>query len=210
MADKYSRCIIIGAAEFYGIAGALEKERDLLIAADGGFMHCLKHGFRPDIWVGDADSFDMEALEGFEGEILKLPVEKDATDILVAVKLALEMGIRHFEIYGAFGGRIDHTVANIKILSYIAENGGRGFLYGRAEMLTVIKNSGISFPKEATGNVGVFALGDRCTGVSIRGLKYELADGVINESDSFACSNYFIGVPSCITVDEGKLLIALS
>lgn len=210
MEDRISRCIIIGAAEFSGIVGTIDTESDLLIAADGGMRHCMENNLVPDIWIGDADSMDEECLADYKGMIIRLPVEKDDTDVGAAVKIGMEKGIAQYEIYGALGGRMDHTIANIKILSYIAENGGRGFLYGKTQMLTVIKNSAIFFPKEASGNVGVFCLGDTCNGVTISGLKYELTDGVIMESDSFGCSNYFVGKESCILVKNGKLLITVS
>ena len=46
-------------------------------------------------------------------------VEKDDTDMLAAVKYGLRLGYRSFRLYGANGGRLEHTIANV---DNIAEN----------------------------------------------------------------------------------------
>jgi len=210
MADKKETCIIAGAGDFYGLVAPVNIDTDIVIAADGGYAYLEQLGIVPDLWIGDFDSYDQDPAEVFKGEIITLPVVKDDTDMLAAVKEGFKRGARVFHIYGCFGGRMDHSIANIKLLSYIAEQGGRGFLYGRSEMLTVIKNSAISFPKEASGNIGIFTLGDMSQGVTIRGLKYEMTDGIIKESSSVGACNYFIGEESYVAVRNGKLLVVLN
>ena len=75
--------------------------------------------------VGDFDSLGQVP----EGEnIVRHPVMKDDTDMMLAVKLGLERGYTRFHIYGGMGGRTDHTIANIQTLAYIAGRGASAFL----------------------------------------------------------------------------------
>ncbi len=75
------------------------------------------------------------------------PPEKDDTDMMLAIKLGLSRGYREFAIYGGLGGRLDHTIANIQALTYLAGEGASGILYGDSYALTVIKDSSLPFQK---------------------------------------------------------------
>jgi len=206
-----TNCIIVGAGDFSSLVSMPNPERDLVIAADGGYTYLKNLGIVPDIWVGDADSLDKATSDTISdsevGEVIKLPCEKDDTDTLSAVKIGMEHGCKSFMIYGGCGGRLDHTIANIKVLSYIEDKGCVGYMYDRTTMLTVIKNRGVAFPPEASGMISVFSLTDESRGVNISGLKYEVSDIVLKESDSVGVSNEFTGKPGCISVKDGKLLI---
>ena len=80
------RCFIFAAGSFYGL-----RERpgpgDFVIAADAGYRICLKEGLRPDLLLGDFDSMEppTDAVR-----VRRLPVEKDDTDTLAALKAGLE------------------------------------------------------------------------------------------------------------------------
>ena len=220
MDEIKDRCLIFGAGEFYGLVSPIDPQRDLLIAADGGIRHLSGLGIRADIWLGDMDSAgdffpeeilqDEEKLEKVCSELIRLPERKDDTDIFAAVKLALERGCSEFHIYGGMGGRFDHTMGNIKVLEYLAERGYRGYLYDRSSLVTVIWNSAIAFPREASGYISVFSMSDVSRGVTERGLEYELTDASLRGSDSIGVSNRFKGEESYVAVRDGKLLIILA
>jgi len=196
-------CYIIAASEVSKIE--IKKDgSDLLIAADGGYESVLKNGLSPDIVLGDFDSL------GFVpkgNNVVCLPAKKDDTDTLAAVRIGLNKGFKCFYIYGGLGGRLDHTLANIQTLSFISENGGRGYLIGDDEVVTVIKNSVLSLDKRADGTVSVFAYGGKAEGVSINGLSYELSDAELESSFPLGVSNEFVGKEAEISVKNGQLLI---
>ena len=90
-------CYIYGAMPC-GSTEKLEKG-DLLIAADGGYAYL--QGQKPDLVVGDFDSLGYVP----EGEqIIRHPVQKDDTDMLLAVREGLKRGYRKFVLYGGIGG----------------------------------------------------------------------------------------------------------
>ena len=54
----------------------------------------------------------------------RLPVEKDDTDTLAAIRAGLEQGCGLFSIYGGTGGkRLDHTLANLQSLLFLRRRG---------------------------------------------------------------------------------------
>ena len=120
-------CYIFGAGSFYGL-DRYPRADDFIIAADGGWLACRKAGITPDLLLGDFDS--LSTRPDFPN-ILRVPVEKDDTDTMLAVKTGLERGETEFHIYGGMGGRrTDHTIANFQALLYLARRGERAGVMG--------------------------------------------------------------------------------
>ncbi len=194
-----SRAFIFGAGETVPLR-AVPESGDLVIAADGGMRYLDGLGIKADLIIGDFDSSE----EPDGGEIIKLPVEKDDTDSVFAVRYCLEHGFKEIHIYGGTGGRLDHTIANIQTLSYIAEHGARGFLYSPEMVMTVIRDE-LAF--EPTGIFSVFSLGGIAHGVSITGGFYEMHDGEISSSFPIGVSNHSVGEPVTVRAGDGNLLV---
>lgn len=177
---------------------------DLVIAADGGYDNLKRIGIIPDLIIGDFDSIETIP----QGKnVVRLPKEKDDTDTLYAVKLGLEKCYKRFVIYGGIGGRLDHTIANIQTLAYIAQQGARGFLVGEGNVITAIKNSKIVFSSDKKGIISVFCNGDKATGVYLTGLKYPLVNYTLASFIPLGVSNEFIGQESSVTVENGTLIV---
>ncbi len=197
-----ARCVIFGAAEFDSLLLPIEKD-DLTIAADGGIAHLSKLGIAPDVILGDFDSL------GYVPQGAQVfPVEKDDTDVMLAIRHGLGAGFREFLIYGGMEGkRLDHTVANLQALAFLRAEGVRGYLIGREQVATVIKNETAVFDAHATGILSVFCLGKDASGVTIRGLQYALENGPLSADFPLGVSNHFVGTEAGITVENGKLLL---
>jgi len=195
-------CVIFCAGEFDRLLRPLEKG-DIVIAADGGLKHTQTLGITPDIILGDFDSL------GYVPRGSELhPVEKDDTDAMLAAKRGLALGCREFLFYGSLDGpRLDHTVANFQTLAYLEEHGARGRLIGLRQQVTLLKNGTLTFPKDAKGNISVFAFGGEAEGVSIRGLYYNLEKGTLTPAFPLGVSNHFIGEEAEVSVEKGRLLI---
>ncbi len=196
-------CYIFGALDTE-IVDFNPQENDLIIAADGGYSTLKKLNIKPDLVVGDFDSLG----EAPENEnVIKHPIKKDDTDTLLAVKIGLEKGYKTFVIFGAIGGRLDHTIATIQTATFVAENGGIAYIYDGNHTVTAIKNSRIKFSNDAKGYISIFALSGVAKGVTIKGLLYELNDAEITPSFPIGVSNEFISKESEIIVKDGILTI---
>ena len=196
-------CYIFGALDC-SVTDFNPHESDLIIAADGGYSTLTKLNIKPDLVVGDFDS--LGSIPENEN-VVKHPVKKDDTDTLLAVKIGLEKGYKTFIIYGAIGGRLDHTVATIQTAAFVAENGGIAYICDDNHTVTAIKNSSIKFKDTAKGYISVFALSGIAKGVTIKGLLYELDNAEISPDFPLGVSNEFIGRDSEISVTDGVLTI---
>lgn len=200
---KNGICYVAGAGENYGL-DFIPGNGDYVIAADAG-LRCLEEaGIVPDLIVGDFDTLQYIPQKN---NVLKLPAEKDDTDMFMAVKEGIMAGYTVFHIYGGTGGRIDHTVANLQMLAYLSEKGMQGYLYDKECVLTMITDGELVFDVVEEGYVSVFSFSERAAGVNLRNLKYELKDAVLTNRFPLGVSNEFIGRGSSISVGEGTLLI---
>lgn len=195
------QCVIFCAGEFDGLIQPFTGE-EFVLAADGGLAHVQKLGICPQGILGDFDSL------GYIPEDAKVfPVEKDDTDSMLAVRLGLERGFREFVLYGALDGpRLDHTIANLQTLCFLADRGARGHLVGKEHIVSVVKDGKLLFPPTATGIVSVFCMGENATGVCIQGLQYALENGVLSAHYPLGVSNHFIGKEATVQVRQGTLL----
>ena len=130
--DNNPRCYIVGAGENYGLNFTPEED-DYVIAADAGYKYLLEAGITPDMVVGD---FDTLKYVPDHPNIVQLKPEKDITDTWEAVTKGFEKGYKEFHLYACMGGRVEHSIANFQLLSHIAEEGGRGYLYDDRSILT--------------------------------------------------------------------------
>lgn len=196
-------CCIVGAGEL-SLEELLIPAGALVIAADAGLTHLESAGVRPDLIVGDFDSL-MRRPEG--ANVIFHRPEKDDTDMLLAVREALERGAETLLLYGGLGGRPDHEFANFQTLAFIAGQGAQGFLVGRGFVCTVIQNSRMTFCDRQRGILSVFCQGGRAEGVTLTGLKYPLTDHTLTNSFPLGVSNAFTGAPAVVSVRDGALLL---
>lgn len=215
--SKKGTCIIIGAGDLTVGSIPYNPETDYVIAADGGLMYCGVLEMEPDLIIGDFDSLDGEYAEAVEAiktncpeKVHTLPVEKDDTDMLAAIKHGLDLGYQSFRLYGANGGRLEHTIANIQLLKYLKEHDAVGYIMDGGGMILLAQNETIRFRDTMEGYVNVFSLNEKAHGVSIRGLKYELDHVTLTNGLPLGISNEFIGVQSEVSVEDGTLLIIVN
>lgn len=196
-------CYIISAGDCAGI-NITKNNEDYVIAADGGYKYAKKAGIIPNMVVGDFDSLGYVPNE--ENVIVHSPM-KDDTDTMLAVKEGMKRGYRHFEIYGALGGRIDHTIANIQTLIYIKKRNGNARIIGDNNIFTVISDEKIVLPKRDNGMFSVFSMSDTSKNVSIKNAKYNVENVQLHNDFPLGVSNEFDGMPVEISVTDGTLLI---
>lgn len=184
------------------------NEDDLVICADRGYASAKKLGVAPHIIVGDFDSYEGELPE--DSEILRSVPEKDDTDTLLAIKTALERGVGEIVIYGAMGGRFDHTVANIQSLSYIHGRGCTGTIVDDDNIITVCGKGVHRFPFMEGYYFSVFAMTDELYIKVMTGVKYPLADYVMTGSFPIGVSNEITDADAVLDITDGLALVVRS
>ena len=231
---KNRRCIIVGAGDFYGIPVEIQKD-DLVIAADAGYEYLKDRGIRPDLIIGDFDSMQVKGVKGVTGSVSGLSIFADAEkaeyihhlkhmeidgvetrvinpvkndpDMMACVRIGLAEGCREMHLLGGTGKRVDHSIANLQILGFLASKGCRGYLYGQNQVITAIRNTSVCFSGTMQGYLSVFSLTDTSEGVTETGLKYVVEDVTLNNLTPTGLSNEFVGTEATVSVRNGTLLL---
>ena len=199
-------CRIVGAGDFYPNL----MDRDIFaynIAADGGLLNMLESGIFPDITVGDFDSLGYVPRYG---KVLVFPREKDDSDVAIAVKHGIDEGCTSFELHAVTGGRLDHTVANLQILTFLSKKGFPACIVDRAYTITAVTDATVRLCGGAGDTVSVFAFNGTAAGVTLRGFKYPLNDAQLFCDNPIGLSNELTDTDASITVKNGTLIIVVN
>jgi thiamine pyrophosphokinase len=161
-----------------------------------------------DVVIGDLDSIsssNKDELRQNKTEVIQYSSKKDETDLELALKLALERGSDWIRVAGALGGRVDHSLANISLLSHPMLNGlDCRFDDGVVEVTLIIDEDII------TGNPGdlvsLLPWGGDCSEVITSGLQYWLNNETLYPGSSRGVSNTLIEPAAKISLAKGRLL----
>jgi thiamine pyrophosphokinase len=186
-------------------------ENTLIIAADGGAGNCFNLKLMPDIVIGDMDSINIGIIEklNIEHKTIKFissSTEKDESDTQLAVDYAARRGINNILIVGAIGDRIDHSLANLFLLSsplYEALN--IKILAGSYEIFT--SNKSLNIEGEPGKTLSIFSLTPYTFFIKTSGLKYKLKNEKLFFSPVRGLSNIFLGNKAKLDIKEGTLLL---
>lgn len=188
----------------------------LLMAADRGLDFFRESGLTPDIVDGDFDSLSQEGKDYLNSlkntEIIKLQPEKDDTDTQSVVNLAIRRGSRNILILGATGGRMDHLLGNLGLLTLGKRNGVKIALADAQNYICLI-DSGVVLDRERQFGkyVSFFPVGGNVEGLTLEGFKYPLKDYCLKVEDcGLTVSNEIRETSAHVTYERGSLLMIMS
>ena len=197
-------CHIVGAGEFTP-RGLCVQPGDLLIAADGGYAYLSQMGLFAHLLVGDFDSLG-HVPAGVE--TIRHPVEKDDTDMGLAIREGMARGYKKFRLYGGSGGRIDHFLANLQLLAAASSQGAQAVLVCPDYDVHAVTDGALAFPPAEKGTLfSVFCHGDAAEGVSLSGLQYSLNEACLSAFHPLGVSNAYTGQAVEVRVRRGTLIV---
>lgn len=185
----------------------INNEKNKIICADGGLQHMKKWGVKPHIIMGDFDSCPSYIMDQYKDcEIKAFPPEKDQTDFEIAIVEAIQRGAEEIMVFGATGGRLDHTLGNIHCLMKALEVKVPACIideYNRVQLV----NSKTMFKNKEGHYISLIPLTSKVEGITLTGFKYPLLNATIEYGTSLGISNEFIDGEGRIELEKGVLIV---
>ena len=184
---------------------------DLIICADGGAANALALGLQPNVVIGDLDSLDDNLharLEKAHCQFVTHPARKDETDLELALKYAVEQGAQEMLILGALGERLDHTLANVLLLTLPELRSVRArILHGRQESFLIRDDTLIE--GQVGDTLSLLPLTSSVRGIYTQGLEYPLKNGTLYRGPTRGVSNVLTAPQARVRVGQGLLLAVI-
>lgn len=170
------------------------------IGIDVGCKKITEAGHECLLAIGDFDSGSLEA--DLPYPVWRLPVAKDETDSEMAMKAASEMGYATIYFLGAFGKRMDHTLANIRCIVW---------KYPQVIALEEKQRISLLLPGSyrfdgSWKHYSFFAYEESV--ITLEGFDYPLTRQPIDQKDMYTCSNSIsdAGQETKAIVEKGRVL----
>ena len=192
--------LIISGGDYAPIEG---QGYDYVIACDRGYLHARKMDITPDLIIGD---FDSAPYPDGSIPVESYPAHKDDTDTMLAIRKVLSMHYSDITIACAFGGRLDHTYANIQAAAYAAEHGTSVRICGNDTDAWVFCDQTLRFPRRTGYSLSVFSISNSCN-VTITGAEYECSATLIRNTFPIGISNNWKEDQISVTAHNGILMV---
>jgi thiamine pyrophosphokinase len=176
-----------------------------VIAADSGFDVAERAGVAVDLLIGDLDSVSGDAVDRVP-ETLRFPVDKDETDLELAIGRARSMGATSLYVIGGAGGRMDHFLANASLLASLD---GLDVEWRTGSGILLRVNGSLRLAGVPGETISLLAFGGPARGVRTTGLRWRLDGEDLLPGGTRGVSNAFVHESAFISLDEGNLMAVL-
>lgn len=189
-------------------AASVLQEATVIVAADGGAGHLLALGFRPELVIGDLDSFpagQQPHLEAAGTRFIIAPRAKDETDLELALLYLADHYQEEIAVLASLGGRLDQTLANLMLLAHPK-------LRSRpVRLLTPFQTAWlITHFSQIEGEIGdllsLIPFADKVVVTATTGLQWPLHQETLYFGPARGISNVLTQNKATITIQSGFLL----
>ena len=178
------------------------------IGVDKGALTLARNGKRMLLAIGDFDSVeesDLAYIKEYSDTLIQLNPIKDDTDSEAAVMYAIENGYQKIHLYGGLGGRLDHAMINLRLVSRFPET---VYLYDQNNLIYSLAEGVHSIDKRDYTYISFFTE-DEAT-ISLEGFKYPLDKQQLTNKDTYTTSNEILDRRGIVTVHVGKVTVIQS
>ena len=188
-----------------GLAQDLSLCEGDLIGADRGALVCARQQRRMVLAIGDFDSVtppELALIRRYADQIRVLPVMKDETDALSALRWAEEQGYQSVVMTGGLGGRQDHQMANLLLMMYRKTS---LILREKDNELTCLDPGRYVFHPGRFRFVSFFAVEPSV--MTLSGFLYPLEQYTMECGDTIGVSNEIVGKEAVLTLQKGRVMV---
>lgn len=185
------------------------------VGVDRGVYYLLQHNIIPRIAVGDFDSIpqnEWEKVREFINQIYQYRPEKDETDMELALMWAKEQKPDCIKIFGATGGRLDHFLANVfMITNYQADKLTTIEMIDKYNIISFFKPGKYQVSKdEEKKYISFLPLTPTVEKLTLSGFKYPLIHANVPFGSSLCISNELIKENGTFYFEKGILMMIRS
>ncbi len=180
-------------------------EGDMVIAADKGIDNARQLGIPVDLLVGDLDSAS-DGSEAFARSVQRHPVDKDQTDLELALAAALEAKMQSVTVVGTMVGRVDHALGNLLLLAADRWQALRIDARIDSARAWVVRDR-VVVDGAPDDLVSLIAVGGPATGVSTSGLAWPLDNALLESGPGLGLSNRMTSPTAGLSVEQGVVLV---
>ena len=191
-----------------GVAASV-RAPELVVAADSGLHLADALALPVDVVVGDMDSVDPDRLAGAESAgaaVLRHPADKDATDLELALDVAVAAAPDRVVVVGSGAGRLDHLLGVVAVLA--SDRWGHvevdAWLGGALVHVVRGRRTFTGTPGET---VSLLAHGGAAGGITTTGLRWPLSAGVLDPGSALGVSNELLDDVAAVEVGHGCVVV---
>jgi thiamine pyrophosphokinase len=185
---------------------------DFVIAADSGYDLARTYDIVPDLLIGDLDSISSEGLSDAESRAVRIdrfPHDKDASDLELALRVALAASSTDVVVYGGESGRIDHFLAIALSLTSLEWNDLTiTWRTGSGSVYPLLPGRSLEFDPDPGTIVSLVPVGD-VAGVRGTGLRWRLNGDTFSRGTTRGISNLAQTPPCSVSITGGALLVII-
>lgn len=197
--------LVLNGEYYYG-----DIEGDIVVCCDGGY----DKSDRCDVLIGDMDSIRSLVAEkelNAKGiEVVNLDRDKDFTDGEAGLNYLIDKGVKEIVIYGLDGGRLDHIIGNIGLMSFALENGAKSVVAKCNNFTAYMLDKPTEINVEIDTAISISPFTDYVHIIKTKGLKYAINDGVLKKNSSLSYSNLSTEKVVAIGVERGQCLVIVN
>lgn len=193
-------------------AGLTLPAAELVVAADSGADVAVGLGTAVDVLVGDLDSVaeTTRARLSHAGARIEVhPRDKDATDLELAIEVALGHRPAVLVVVGGHGGRLDHAWAVLGLLAATAHRVARLEAWMGAAQVAFAGPRGATaeMPARVGELVSLVPVAGDVHGVTTDGLRWPLDGAELPRGSGWGMSNEAAATPARVAVADGTLAV---
>jgi thiamine pyrophosphokinase len=186
------------------------ENADLILAANGGALHCLRLDISPAFVVGDLDSLDegsQETLKAGGTEFITHRPDKDQTDLELALLAAVTRNVTSITVLGAVGGRLDMTIANMQLLALPDLSNVQVELWHGNQTASLIRPPGGPIDGDMGDGISLIPIGGEARAIATQDLQYALDGETLDLGPARGVSNVISGPKPRVELGSGLLLV---
>jgi len=187
------------------------RPTDRIFCADGGTRHALALGLTPEAIIGDFDSLALETvlqMEAADVIVHRHPVNKDYTDLELALEVAASENPDEILLVTALGGRLDQTLGNLLLLTRPKYASVRLTVADGSQWAALLRgHKTVTITGQPGDTLSLIPLTATVQGVDITGVKWPLENATLSLGSTLTISNTLAEPQAIVKIGEGMVLL---